>query len=316
MITMTEWSHAWCKEGFATYSEALWFENQYGENYYHSYMASLNGIGYADFQLYDIEPPLHAAIYYKGAWVLHMLRHVLGDPAFFNAIYAYVNDPAFRYGVADTDDMCASFEDATGVELSWFFEQWIYNPGAPHYELAWWADETADGYDVTVAVNQIQSIGPIFRMPVDVRINTLSGAEMFVVWDSLQTQVFHLHSDEEPLMVRLDPYYWILRHVSPAGIDDLRHTPTVTLRPNVPNPFRNVTALEFHIGTASHVTLDIFDVAGRHVSRLLDGLQLPGPERIVWNGRDIHGAKVAPGVYYCRLRAGERISSRPILVIR
>jgi len=120
---MRTWSHAWTKEGFATLCEALYFEDLYGAEYYHDYMESLPYLNYGGFQLYNINPPLHSAIYYKGAWVLHMLRHVIGDAAFFDAIYAYTNDPALRYGVSDTEDLRQAFEAASGMDLTWFFNE-------------------------------------------------------------------------------------------------------------------------------------------------------------------------------------------------
>jgi len=316
MITMTEWSHAWCKEGFATYCEALYFEDQYGEDYYQSYMAGLGDESYFTQQLYNIDPPLHGSIYYKGAWVLHMLRHVIGDSAFFGAIRGYVDEPDFRYGVADTDDMCVSFEETTGVELSWFFNQWIYNPGFPWYEMGWSAQDTGDGYDVAVAISQVHEIGPVFKMPIDIKIVTYQGNETFVVWDSLRSQVFDLHVEGQPVAVVLDPERWLIRQVEPMAVGDHEQPPILCLAPNHPNPFKTETAIEFFLPSAGRVGIDVFDLSGRRVVRLLDGRRPAGYGSVGWNGTDARGRPVAPGIYYCRLRTPEGQASRRMLRIR
>jgi aminopeptidase N len=317
MITMRTWSHAWCKEGFATYCEALYFEDLYGTDYYHEYMASIPGLTYGGYRIFNMSPPLHAAIYYKGGWVLHMLRHVIGDAAFFQAIRDYTNDPDFRYGVADTEDLRAAFEAASGMDLAWFFEQWIYQPGYPMYELYWWPQPARDGYDVNVQIRQVQSSGPIFKMPIDVSVRTAVGEQSSVVWDSLQTQHFVLHVDSEPAGVELDPDVWILREIelmsdvagAGAGAD-------VALAPrNEPNPFAGTTRIEFDLATAGRATLDIYDAAGRRVTRVLDGLRPAGAQRVAWNGTDDHGRPVPAGTYFYELRAqGAQLGGRMLLL--
>jgi aminopeptidase N len=316
MITMTEWSHAWCKEGFATYCEALYFEDRYGVDYYHQYMDEMNVMHYAMDRLHNINPPLDGAIYYKGAWVLHMLRHVLGDTDFFDGVYAYTNHPDFRYGVADTDDMCAVFSDVAGTDLTWFFYQWIYSWGYPVYGMHWWAESARSGYDITLRIDQTQTVGPVFKMPIDILIETDLGEERFVVWDSLETQTFSFHVEGEPLDLALDPDDWIICEIEFVGDvrggDQLR----VWLPQNHPNPFGAETWIGFHLESAGPARLDIYDLNGRWVTRLLDGPRVAGPARVRWNGLDARGRRVPPGVYYCRLRAGTEATTRRMLCVR
>lgn len=315
MITMTEWSHAWCKEGFATYCEALYFEDKYGESYYHSYMGDMDALGYGLHQLYGIEPPLHAAIYFKGAWVLHMLRHVIGDAAFFDAIRGYVDEPDFRYAVADTDDMCASFEETTGIELRWFFDQWIYNPGYPLYEIGWSAQEAEGGYDLTVAITQSQS-EPVFKMPIDLKVVTYQGSETFTVWDSLRGQMFDLHVTGQPIAVVLDPDRWIIRQVQPMGVEETDQLQARCLAVNYPNPFSTETTIKFYLPNSGRVDIDIFDLAGRRVVRLLGDSRPAGHGIVEWNGTDSRGRPVSPGVYFCRLSDGKRETLRRMMRLR
>lgn len=321
MITMRTWAHAWCKEGFATVCEALYAEHLYGSDYYHEYLEAMNPLYYGQFQIYNISPPMHGAIYYKGGWVLHMLRHVVGDAAFFDAIYAYTNTPAFRYQVADTEDLRGVFEDVSGMDLTWFFDEWVYHPGYPDYEYFWNAQESGGGgYDIQLDVAQVQSVGPVFTMPIDMVITTDLGVETHVVWDSLTAQSFSLHTAGRPLAVELDPEMWILRQaqdMSGVGEDGAASIPgALTLLPARPNPFRGMTAIEFAVRRPGHVVLDVADVSGRRVTRLLDGVRPAGESRIAWDGTDARGHPVAPGVYFFRLQAGDEARTGTISVVR
>lgn len=317
MITMTEWSHAWCKEGFATYCEALYFEALYGVEYYHFYMENMDVFNYAGYQLYNITPPLHGAIYYKGAWVLHMLRHIIGDTAFFDAVYAYTNNADFRYDVADTDDLRGVFEAASGMDLEWYFDQWIYNPGYPEYDAFWTMTEARDGWDVILDVTQTQTTGPIFKMPVDIVVTTDLGSETFVVWDSLQVQSFTLHVNEQPTRVQFDPEDWVLRQITlTSDVPEIVSFPALRLIPNQPNPFGETTWIGFQLEHPAQVILDIYDSRGRWINRLMDDRQPAGQGRIRWNGTDAAGREVSSGIYYTKLRAGAEKTSRSLVVIR
>jgi aminopeptidase N len=316
MIGITTWSHAWCKEGFATYCEALYFESLYGEHYYHQYMASIPGLAYGQYRIFNMNPPLHAAIYYKGGWVFHMLRHVVGDAAFFDAIYAYTNDPAFRYRDADTEDLRGVFETVSGMDLTWFFDEWVYSPGYPIYDFSWWPEETREGCDVNVRIIQRQHTGPVFKMPIDLRVVTDLGEETFVLWDSLATQSFTLHVDAQPTQVDLDPGIWILREFSNlSGVEsDPRGIALVV--GNGPNPFTRTTWIDFSLAAARPVQLDVYDIGGRWIRRLADGPAPAGASRVRWDGADGSGRPVGAGTYFYRLQAGDESRGGRMLLVR
>jgi aminopeptidase N len=317
MITMPTWDHAWCKEGFATYCEALWFEDQYGTDYYHDYMESMNVMQYAENQIFGIDPPLHSTIYRKGAWVLHMLRHVIGDVAFFEGAYAYTNNPDYRYGVADTEDLRSMFEGTSGMDLVWFFDEWIYSPGYPIYEYDWSATPAAmTGFDVDLEITQTQTVGPVFKMPIDVRIATDLGPETFVVWDSLATQAFTLHVDGTPTGLALDPDNWIIKEVTTVGAPEAAPASGFMLAQNRPNPFHPTTRIRYDLDRPGPATLVVFDAGGRRVVSLVDAVLPAGPGSVSWDGRDARGRSAAPGVYYYRLMlpGGAGATRRMVLV--
>ena len=102
----------------------------------------------------------HGLVYDKAGWVVHMLRGALGDSLFFEGINAYYNSE-FAHGSATTEDLRDVFEDATGVELDWFFEEWIYGLYFPQYEYSIWEEESdTNGFDYFVQIEQTQQTLP------------------------------------------------------------------------------------------------------------------------------------------------------------
>jgi aminopeptidase N len=139
MVTMSDFRHIWLNEGFATYAEALFTEYFYGQNtyapriqWYQDYYFIYDEY-YGRFPLFDPVAIFNAAEYFKGALVLHMLRGMMGDEAFFNGLRQY--GQLYRYGNASTEDFRAVMEDVSGLSLFTFFHQWIYEPGYPELSV-------------------------------------------------------------------------------------------------------------------------------------------------------------------------------------
>ncbi|MGD2215450.1 MAG: M1 family aminopeptidase [Gemmatimonadales bacterium] len=172
-ITEREWPHVWLSEGFATYFTSVFFELVDGADVGAASRARSEGSYLRSDAvarpLIDAEPEnlfrvLSANSYQKGAWVLHMLRSTLGDEAFFAGIRLYYAD--HRHGTALTADLQKSMEEASGEDLGWFFEQWLYRPGYPEVEVAhvWDPGEKV----LRIHVRQIQYWGA-FRIPLDLQ---------------------------------------------------------------------------------------------------------------------------------------------------
>lgn len=219
LLTCKSWAHAWLNEGFATYFEALWKEEDLGRDEFDfemlqnaaSYMSepyrrSIVSNRYAyPHDLFDLH------LYPKGGWVLHMLRRELGDDLFWKAMRIYVH--RFEKGVVETIDLIRAFEDASGRNLTGFFDQWVMGPGHPEFEgsLLW---EEKEGW-VKLSLRQTQKaeggIPAAFRVPIRVECRMPDGrivAETFEMEHPEQT--FYLAVAGRPATVMIDPDLAIL----------------------------------------------------------------------------------------------------------
>jgi aminopeptidase N len=208
MVSVATWSDVWLNEGFATYASALWFERSRGDSAYRGFLARLDR-GNLDGPLYlsdslDQNAMFTPVTFGRGAWVLHMLRHVMGDPVFFQALRSYLR--AYAYRSASTRDFIRECESAAGRDLGWFFGEWVYRGGLPAYELAW---APAGGAAVSVTIRQAQA-GTPFVMPLDLLVRSAAGDTTVTVRDSLAAQTFELRGRGVPTGVVLDPLRWVL----------------------------------------------------------------------------------------------------------
>ncbi len=217
MITCRNFSHIWLNEGFATYSEALWNEYEYGEAAYRQDMEYAKYYGPGTIyvpETTDFWRIFHSGLSYnKGSWVLHMLRHVVGDSTFFDILQTYYADPSFKFGVADTEDFQAICESVSGMDLSDFFHQWIYEEYYPIYLYDWSYSESAGFYNIELTIEQLQS-NTVFKMPIDVTVTMSGGSDTtMVVVNTSASQSFMLTVENEPVSLELDRDDWILKEV-------------------------------------------------------------------------------------------------------
>ena len=219
-VTMDDWRHIWLNEGYATHSEWLWAEHL-GPDVLAQYLEDDDYLGQFRGPVYDNPEPFSWTIYAKGSWVAWMLRHVVGDEAFFDAMAAYRAEHAG--GTATTDDLQAAMEDAGGMELGWFFDQWVYGLNRPRYVYSW---SNVGGSNLELMVGQKQTNTGLFRMPMDVRVTTSEGVEDHRVWfeaEAEQTISIPLQADAEN--VEIDPNTRVLCEIAHVSQPDLELGP-------------------------------------------------------------------------------------------
>jgi aminopeptidase N len=303
LITCATWPNLWLNEGFATYSEALYFEAMYGNARYWQditpKMASAKtAVGSVHVQdttslgiLFD-----GALVYNKGASVLHMLRHVMGDSLFFAALRSYVGDPRYRFKTATTEDFRAVCENIAGTQLGYFFNQWIYGEKYPQYSYSWSSRPAATGYDVSIRVLQTtQTANPsFFTMPIDVKLSTAGWDTTIVLFHTYSGQLFTVNVSHQPTSVELDPMNWILRDITTTTAPV---PASYVLQQNYPNPFNPDTRISYEIPNAGVVTLKVYDLLGREVAALVREELPPGRYSTQWNATGF-----SSGVYFYRLQ--------------
>jgi aminopeptidase N len=168
-ITEREWTHLWLSEGFATYFAALWAEHLGGDS---ALQASMKGDAEGIFKAQTTNRPiidssdnllqlLNANNYNKGAWVLHSLRGLVGDSAFFQGIRAFY--ARYRDSTVMSEDFQREMERASGRELDWYFRQALRQPGYPKLEISTQYDASRKSLLLTIRQTQPEAWG-LYRM--------------------------------------------------------------------------------------------------------------------------------------------------------
>lgn len=218
-VTENDWNDVWLSEGFATYFTLLFNEHQHGRD---RFVRELMDARRRVFEFHEENPDyriVHENLddmskvttsntYQKGAWVLHMLRGIMGTETFWAGIRDYYH--IYRDRTASTDDFRAIMERHYGADLNWFFQQWLYRGGRVELEGNWTYDEEAK--HLQVSVNQTQPDGVLFTMPMQIGIRSDGSAPLelrTVTLDKAQNR-YAIPMDTRPELVTLDPNHWLL----------------------------------------------------------------------------------------------------------
>jgi aminopeptidase N len=216
-ITCGTWHDIWLNEGFATFSEAVYMEKKPGGSLadYRNWMINYRRPGDYSGTVYVYDATSMSAVfsssfvYRKGAWVLHMLRHVVGDPTLFDILAAY--RAAYQGGSAVTSDFEAIAESVSGRDLGWFFNEWVYGPGAPSYHYGWQGAQIGSQHYLRLHLEQWDTTYPVFAMPVDITVTAASGSVTIPVWNDAAWQWYLLPVNGPVSSVQFDADTWILR---------------------------------------------------------------------------------------------------------
>lgn len=173
LVTSESWSNLTLNESFANYSEYLWLEHKYGKleanmHLYENNQAYINGQAsdksLVRFNYEDKEDMFDLVSYNKGGTILHMLRNYLGDEAFFAGLHNYLEK--YKYQSAEVHQLRLVFEELTGKDLNWFFNQWYYKAGHPKLNISY--DYNTLQKTVTVNVKQMQVNEFQFPFAIDI----------------------------------------------------------------------------------------------------------------------------------------------------
>ena len=323
MVTCGTWADIWLNEGFATYSAALWEDHFPGMRKLKDLMASIQHFTNTSWENAIYNPPdnLFAdLVYSKGAWVLHMLRYLLGDSAFFDVFKIYRQ--RFEYTSATTDDFAAVVSSVAGRDMSWFFNQWVYGKGWPVYAYRWNAQQrSGGGYNVIVAIQQQQS-DHVFQMPVQLKVQGRGKDTIVVANDTTRNESFNFVVPFLPDSVYLDPQGWILKQVSPtflSSVGDNSELPnSFVLYQNYPNPFNPATLIRYYLPVEGVALLRIYSLLGQEVVTLVNERQPQGFHEVRFDGKAL-----TSGMYFYRLMvtpststAGAFVDTKKMLLLK
>lgn len=178
-VTEYHWNDVWLSEGFATYYTLLFRQHLYGQD---DFIEGLKGSrttvtdfyeGDFDFQIVrdyvqDLNDVSGSMMYHKGAWVLHMLRERIGIEPYTAGIRSYYAE--FVNGNAQTADLRRHLEEASGEDLTGFFDQWLFQGGIPRLRATWWVENG----ETLLTIDQIQETY-LFDLEVDVAFRYADG---------------------------------------------------------------------------------------------------------------------------------------------
>jgi aminopeptidase N len=226
LITCRSLASLWLNESFASYMHTVWNGYAHGEDdltyqrwrYLQRYLGYIKRTGEVrplEYFNYDVSDDMYTdeITYQKGALVLHLMRHVLGDRDFYRGVNSYIETHAFSE--VDSFDFQRSMENASGGNLKWFFEDWIRGGGGyPALSVSYlWVPERNE---VDLTIEQIQAIQPFedyFDVPIDVEIVTADGSRLHTVRLHEDALNIALPADSEPLMVVVDKGNWLIADI-------------------------------------------------------------------------------------------------------
>lgn len=209
LVTAESWSNITVNESFADYSETLWQQYKYGKDAGDE-QNFMDRTGYLSnpanskkhlvrFYYSDKEDVFDGVSYQKGGAILHMLRNYVGDSAFFKSLQLYLT--TYKFKAAEAQQLRLAFEEVTGRDLNWFWNQWYYGAGNPTLDINYSYDEVAKR--VKVIINQTQQ-NQIFKLPVAIDVYSGGNKARYTIWANEKSDTFSFEALQKPDLVNFD----------------------------------------------------------------------------------------------------------------
>lgn len=209
LVTAESWSNLTLNESFANYSEYLWDEFKHGKDFadQHDFedlqgylQSSSDKKDLVRFRYADKEDMFDAVSYNKGGRILNMLRNYVGDDAFFKSLNNYLTTNKFKTGEAG--QLRLAFEQVTGEDMNWFWNQWYYGSGHPKLKINYLYDDAKD--KAMVIIEQTQNTNKLFRLPIAIDIYTGANKVRNKVWIKNKIDTFTFSYTKHPDLINVD----------------------------------------------------------------------------------------------------------------
>ncbi|MEM6722510.1 MAG: M1 family aminopeptidase [Bacteroidota bacterium] len=291
LVTCESWSNLPLNESFANYGEFLWTEYKHGIdaanflrlNEASGYISTSRG-GVHDliwFGYDDKEDMFDAHSYNKGGAILHMLRTLIGDDAFFATLNKYLTDNA--YTDVEAHELRLALEEITGQDWNWFFNQWFYDKGHPMLDVntEWIEAENLVRLTVTQTQNP-DKMRPIFELPVKVEVHTGARVAKHEIMIDQREQVFEFQSAVKPDWVNFDAEKYLLAQINHTNKTEAEYIFQFYNAQNFHDRYESVEYLRNHQGEAANKVLtDALKDPFWYIRNIaLDGVDEPSLETV------------------------------------
>ncbi len=252
-ITTGSWEDIWVNEGFATYLTGLTYEHMFDGYYWpiwkemniNSVTSQAGGSVWVD-DTTSVSRIFNSRLSYrKGALILHSLRWIIGDDDFFQAMRNMLSHPNHAYGYIRTQDVIGFFEEASGSDLGWYFDQWYYGQGYPVYVVHY---NIHSGTQATVTLYQGQSHPSVefFSLPVPLLLSGEGQDTLLVLDNTYNMQSFEVDPGFMPASIEFDPEMWLITRNSQVviGVDEPDSKSLVKIFPNPASDFIFIESTE------------------------------------------------------------------------
>ena len=328
LITCGTWADIWLNEGFATFCQNLWVEHASGYDAYKNSMNSLASYYLSanpGWKLYHAEWSANtpdgntlynqAMSYNKGACVLFQLRYVLGDSLFFKAMHEYATDTSLMFKNAVTGDFVAKVNQVAGIDMDWFFNEWVYAPNHPVYQNTFEIDSlTVNSWKVTLIVNQAQENTVFFKMPLEILVTFRDRTDTLLrVMNDTNHQAYRFLFSKRPVNLTFDPSRNILLKQAATiyGVKANSRKSGFKLNQNEPNPFSHRTMVSYEVSGPELVRITVLDSNGKIWSCPVNRRHEPGSYRF-----ELSDCDLSPGIYLVTMEAGSFRETKRMMVVR
>lgn len=222
LATCESWSNLPLNESFATYGEYMWEEFEHGRDAaddHHAqsrfgYFAQANQkqVDLVRFDYDQREDMFDAFSYNKGGQILHMLRKYVGDDAFYASLKLYLETNKFK--TAEAHNLRLAFEEVTGEDLNWFFNQWFYAKGHPELDVKKSYDSSTKKVKLEITQKQDFKVTPLYKLPIDIDIYVNGNKERKRIWIDDVKNTILLDAASNPSLVNFDAERQLLAKVN------------------------------------------------------------------------------------------------------